>query len=506
MEKNLEKKNIVKIIENLRKKKKKIVLCHGVFDLVHYGHILHFESAKQFGDILIVSITKDKFIKKGIDRPVFNEIQRLKYLSEIEIIDYVYICKTESAEDSIKMFKPNFYVKGPDYKNNLLDHTRKIYFEKKLVEKLKGKIIYTNDEKFSSSEIINKENLLNLSNDQINYIRVIKNKFGYNYIKDKIKGFKTIKTLLVGELIFDNYCFGNIIGKSGKEPHLVLKEINDEFYIGGAGVVARHISSFVRNVQFISSFGNEPFLKDILKKSLDKNIIQNFLEPYKKYSSIVKKRYIDKISNYKMFGSYILPSKSNKNFSEILISKIKTKLKKTDMIIICDYGHDFFDKKSSNFISKIRKFKALTAQLNSANIGYHSLNNYQNIDALIINETELRQELREDKLNLNILANTLIKKNKIKNLIVTRGKDGVTLFRNGLKALSCPAFANQAIDKVGAGDAMLSISALAIKKKLEPEIVLFLGSIAAAISVKSIGNKISVNMNELDRIIQFMLK
>ena len=308
MEKNLEKKNIVKIIENLRKKKKKIVLCHGVFDLVHYGHILHFESAKQFGDILIVSITKDKFIKKGIDRPVFNEIQRLKYLSEIEIIDYVYICKTESAEDSIKMFKPNFYVKGPDYKNNLLDHTRKIYFEKKLVEKLKGKIIYTNDEKFSSSEIINKENLLNLSNDQINYIRVIKNKFGYNYIKDKIKGFKTIKTLLVGELIFDNYCFGNIIGKSGKEPHLVLKEINDEFYIGGAGVVARHISSFVRNVQFISSFGNEPFLKDILKKSLDKNIIQNFLEPYKKYSSIVKKRYIDKISNYKMFGSYILQS------------------------------------------------------------------------------------------------------------------------------------------------------------------------------------------------------
>ena len=82
MEKILEKNNSIKILENLRKAKKKIILCHGVFDLVHYGHILHFKSAKQLGDVLIVSITKDKYIKKGIGRPLFNEIQRLKYLSE----------------------------------------------------------------------------------------------------------------------------------------------------------------------------------------------------------------------------------------------------------------------------------------------------------------------------------------------------------------------------------------------------------------------------------------
>jgi rfaE bifunctional protein kinase chain/domain/rfaE bifunctional protein nucleotidyltransferase chain/domain len=506
MKKILEKNSSIKILENLKKNKKKIVLCHGVFDLVHYGHILHFKSAKQLGDVLIVSITKDKYIKKGIGRPLFNEIQRLKYLSEIEVIDYLYICETESAEDSIKMIKPNFYAKGPDYKNNLLDDTKKIYLEKKLVEKFRGKIVYTNDEKFSSSAIINRENLLYLSNDQDNYLKILKKKFGYNYIKSKIRSFKTIKTLLVGELIFDHYCFGNVIGKSGKEPHLVLKEINNEFYVGGAGAVARHLSSFVKNVQLIAPFGNEVSFKDILKKSFHKNIFINFLKPYEKYSSIVKKRFIDKVSNYKMFGSYILPKKPYKGFSEILISMIKAKLKNTDMIIVCDYGHDFLDKRSANFISKIKKFKALNAQLNSANIGYHSLNNYKNVDALIINEAELRHELREEQLDLNILANTLMKKNRIKNLIITKGKKGAILFRNGLKPVSCPAFADQSIDKVGAGDAMLSISALAIKKNLEPELVLFLGSIAAAISVKSVGNKVFININELDRIIQYMLK
>lgn len=504
MKKILEKKNIKKILK--KTKNKKIVLCHGVFDLVHYGHILHFKSAKELGDILIVSITKDKFIKKGIGRPLFNEFQRLKYLSEIEIIDYIYLCETESAADSIKIFKPNFYVKGPDYKNNLLDKTKKILLEKKLVEKFKGIVIYTNDKKFSSSAIINDKNLLGFDNEQDDFIKMIKSKFGYDYIKNKLGGFQNEKPLLIGELIFDQYCFGNIIGKSGKEPHLVLKEIKNEFYVGGTGAVARHLSTFVNNIKLISPFGGEAFFKKILKKSFNKNILSNFLKPNVNYHSIVKKRFIDQFSNYKMFGSYILPTKPNDKFSDILISNIKKNIKNTNMMIICDYGHDFLDKKSAQFISKIKKFKALNAQLNSANIGYHTLNNYKDIDALIINEAELRQELRGEKLDLSILAKILIDKNRIKNLIVTSGAAGVMLFRKNLKTITCPAFASQAIDKVGAGDAMLSIAALAIKQDLEPEITLFLGSIAAAISVKSIGNKVSVDINELDRIIQFMLK
>jgi rfaE bifunctional protein kinase chain/domain/rfaE bifunctional protein nucleotidyltransferase chain/domain len=506
MKKILDKKSFTKIINKLRDSKKIIVLCHGVFDVVHYGHIMHFKSAKKFGDVLIVSISRDKFIKKGMGRPLFNEVQRLKYLSEIEVIDYLYVCETDSAADSIKIIKPNYYVKGPDYKNNLLDNTKKIFLEKKLVNKFKGKIIYTEDEKFSSSVIINEKNLLNFDSEQDNYIKKIKNKFSYNYIKNKILNFKKLKPLLIGELIFDHYCFGNIIGKSGKEPHLVLKEINNEFYVGGAGAVARHLSSFVHSVQMISPFGNENFFKQIIRKSFGNNIVKNFLKPEENYSSIIKKRFIDKVSNYKMFGSYILPEKPSKKFSEILISKIKTRIKNSDMIIICDYGHDFLDKKSANFISKLKKFKALNAQLNSANVGYHSVNNYKNIDALVINEAELRQELREERLNLSILAQTLIRRNKIKNLIVTRGKNGATLFRKDSKELSCPAFAHQSVDKVGAGDAMLAISALAVKQNLEPELVLFLGSIAAAICVKTIGNKISVDIDELDKIIQYILK
>jgi rfaE bifunctional protein kinase chain/domain/rfaE bifunctional protein nucleotidyltransferase chain/domain len=505
MEKILDKKYFIEVLKKLRNKKK-IVLCHGVFDLVHYGHIMHFKSAKQHGDILIVSITRDKFIKKGFNRPIFNEIQRLKYLSEIELIDYLYICETESAEDSIKTIKPNFYVKGPDYKDNSLDFTKKIYIEKSLVEKFNGKIIYTNDKKFSSSTIINEKNLLSFNDELENFVKNIKNKFGYNYIKEKIKNFKKSKILIVGELIFDNYCFGDIIGKSGKEPHLVLRENKNEFYVGGSGAIARHISSFVNEVNIIAPFGNEFFLKKIIKKSFDKNIIKNFLKPEDEYSSIIKKRFIDRDSGYKMFGSYILPNKTDVKFSKILISKIKSSVKNSDMMIVSDYGHDFLDKISANFISNIKIFKALNAQVNSANIGYHALNNYKNMDAVIINESELRKELREEYLDLSMMAFDFIKKKKIKNLIITRGKKGAILFRSNLKPVHCPAFVKNSIDKVGAGDAMLSIAAIAIKHKLEPELVLFLGSIAAAISVKTVGNKYTTNLQELDKTIQYLLQ
>ena len=262
------KKDLINFLN--QNKNKKIVLCHGVFDLVHYGHIMHFKSAKKHGDILVVSITKDKFIKKGINRPIFNETQRYNYLKELQMVDYVYICETESAKESIEIIKPNFYIKGPEYKNNSLDITKKIHLEKKLVEKFGGKIIYTNDEKFSSSKIINEKNLLNYNYNQRLYIEKIKNKFGYDYIKEEIKKLSKIKVLLVGELIFDKYSFGDIIGKSAKEPHLVLKKLNSEYYVGGTGAIARHLATFVNKIQLISPFGNEIFFKKILKKKIQK--------------------------------------------------------------------------------------------------------------------------------------------------------------------------------------------------------------------------------------------
>ena len=83
--------NLIKKIQKEKRKNKKVVHCHGVFDLLHIGHVKHFKEAKKNGDFLIVSLTSDKFVNKGQGRPVFNQNLRAEFLSSFSFIDAVII-------------------------------------------------------------------------------------------------------------------------------------------------------------------------------------------------------------------------------------------------------------------------------------------------------------------------------------------------------------------------------------------------------------------------------
>ena len=128
--------SLLKKLIDFKKNKKKIVLCHGVFDLVHLGHLNISKQAKTYGDVLIVSITKDEFIKKGPGRPVFNQNQRFEYLKSIKLIDEVYMSEGDSASEAIRTIKPNYFIKGAEYINEKQDKSKKIIEEKKLVKNM----------------------------------------------------------------------------------------------------------------------------------------------------------------------------------------------------------------------------------------------------------------------------------------------------------------------------------------------------------------------------------
>ena len=155
-----------------KKQNKKIVLCHGVFDLLHLGHIRHFREAKTYGDILVVSITPDKYVNKGPGRPAFNEKYRAEALSHLKNIDYVTINNSATAVNVIKKIKPKIYCKGPDYKDNKKDITGEIKNEIKAINKCNGKIVYTKDITFSSSKLINEYGDL-YSQSQKSFIKTV---------------------------------------------------------------------------------------------------------------------------------------------------------------------------------------------------------------------------------------------------------------------------------------------------------------------------------------------
>ena len=165
---------LTKKIELEKKKNKKIIHCHGVFDLIHVGHIKHFKEAKEIGDFLVVSITSDKYVNKGSGKPIFSENLRAEVLSSLEYIDAVYINRYTTPEKLISLIKPDIYFKGPDYKNTKKDITKNILKEISSVKKYGGRVAYSNDITFSSSNLINRVND-SISVNQKNTLIKIKN-------------------------------------------------------------------------------------------------------------------------------------------------------------------------------------------------------------------------------------------------------------------------------------------------------------------------------------------
>ena len=297
---------LAKTISKLKKNGKKIVLCHGVFDLLHIGHIKHFKEAKNLGDILIVTLTSDRFVNKGPKRPAFNEKLRLEAIAALESVDYVALNTSSTAISPIQKLKPNIYCKGPDYKNNNNDLTGQIKNEVNAIKKIGGRIIYTDDITFSSSKLLNKYGNI-YTEQQKTTLNKIKKKYSFSKIKALIDNFKKIKVLVIGEIIIDQYVFCEALGKSGKEPMLVLRDIKMEEYLGGSAAIARHLSQFCKNISLLSMVGEKgEFINKILK-NLPKNI--NFRYIRKKNSpTIIKKRFLDNYTNNnnKVLGVYTM--------------------------------------------------------------------------------------------------------------------------------------------------------------------------------------------------------
>jgi len=489
--------NLQQLTADIKSTGKKVVHCHGVFDLLHIGHIKHLEEARSFGDLLVVTITPDEFVNKGPNRPSFTTQLRLEALAALESVDYVAANKWPIAVETIKLLLPNIYCKGPDFKIQTEDITGKIFEEEEAIKSVGGEIKYTNDITFSTSNLLNKFGYV-FNKAQKSFIQNLLKEQDFHEIRDKIDGLKNLKVLVIGETIIDQYVFCEALGKSGKEPVLVLRELDMEQYVGGAAAIARHLSDFCGTVSLLSMLGENKEYEDFVLEHLPDNIETSFI--YKKSApTIIKKRFVDHITKNKSLGVYsVNDSQMNSENLKQLISFIYEMIPKHDLVIVSDYGHGFLCKKTAHEISRQSIFTSLNAQINSSNIGYHTLKNYRNINCTIINENELRYELRDRESSIKTLIQRLAKRLKIKYLVVTQGSNGAILYDSDNKKFdNCPAYANNVLDKIGAGDAMLSLLSCSLKSGFDTNLSLLIGSLAAAQSVETIGNSTKVSKVQL---------
>lgn len=144
-----------KKIKSLKSEGKKIVHCHGCFDLMHPGHIKYFQAARKMGDILVVTVTPDIYIDKGHGRPVFNQSLRAESIAALECVDYVAINKWPTAEETLRLLRPHIYVKGQEFEK-LEDKTRKLQREYRVIQEIGTELRFTHEIVFSSTELLSK--------------------------------------------------------------------------------------------------------------------------------------------------------------------------------------------------------------------------------------------------------------------------------------------------------------------------------------------------------------
>jgi len=134
---------------------KRVAHCHGCFDLVHPGHIKHLQAARRLADALVVTVSPDRFVDKGPGRPAFPEQLRVESIAALECVDYAAVNRWPTAEQTILLLRPDYYVKGQEFERPQ-DRTEKLEREVAAVREAGGEMRFTHEFVSSSTALLNK--------------------------------------------------------------------------------------------------------------------------------------------------------------------------------------------------------------------------------------------------------------------------------------------------------------------------------------------------------------
>jgi rfaE bifunctional protein kinase chain/domain/rfaE bifunctional protein nucleotidyltransferase chain/domain len=489
----------------LKEKNRRVVLCHGVFDLMHPGHILHFQAAKKHGDVLVVTVTPDQHVNKGPHRPVFNHRLRMESIAALECVDYVALNQWPTAVETILKLKPNFYVKGQDYSNGAADITGKIKDEIDAVKKVLGKVIFTNEEMFSSSHLINKF-FSTIPHATQEYLNKFREKYSADDILGHLKSLSNLRVLVVGEAILDQYCYCQPLGKSPKETIVASKFLSEEYFAGGTLAIANHIAGVCGKVSLITPVGNDRSTLEFFEEKLLDNV-ELYTLKVEGRPTVTKRRFVEPNFLTKMFEIQYLddrpiPFSAEQKCLDIL----REQLNKHDIVVLADFGHGFLTTRLCNEIASTSKFLCVNTQTNSANLGFNPATKYKNVDYVAIDEPELKLALRTKYGDIKEMAKELKQQINTETLLVSRGPNGSMVISRDGTIHETPVMSTHVVDRTGAGDALFALTSPCAYKGLPPDVLGFIGNCAGAIKVGTVCNRDPINRISLSKFITAILK
>lgn len=479
-----------------------IVHCHGVFDLLHIGHIRYLQKAKRLGDVLVVTLTADRFVNKGPHRPVFHQEYRADALAALDCVDYVAINEAPTAVAVLETIQPDIYAKGAEFAEN---KTPELLQEEAIMQKLGGRVEFIAEVTSSSSFLLNNY-LSPFSRETENYLNQIREKFSSNDILKPLQEARSTNVLVVGEAIIDEYCNCSASGMSSKAPVLVTRFENQQRFAGGALAVANHLAGFCDDVTLCAMVGSHSSEENWLREQLRENVTAHFVAKPDS-PTIVKRRYRESYFGVPLFAVDFLndcpwgPADENR-FLELLGELTADR----DLIVVSDFGHAMLGTESIKLLCQQPEFLAVHPQANAANFGFHSISKYPRADYICLAQREMEIEHRERTEIQPSMLRKVAEKREAQTVAVTVGQAGCLCYDREQETIRAPSLATQIRDRVGAGDNFFALTALCAYAKTPLEQLAFLGNVAGAEAVNTIGHSQYLEEQTLRRHVESLLK
>jgi bifunctional ADP-heptose synthase (sugar kinase/adenylyltransferase) len=467
-------------------RKRKAIMCHGVFDVVHPGHLRHLLYCKTKADVLIASLTADVHIDKGKYRPHIPQELRALNLAAFEVVDYVVIDSDPTPLKNLGRIKPDFFAKGYEYSAKGLHP--KTQEELAVVQAYGGEIIFTpGDVVFSSSQLIEAapptlrvEKLMTLMDA---------NGITFDTLRSSLDALPKQRVHVVGDTIVDSLTHTAMIGGQTKTPTMSVLFERRTDYIGGAGVVAEHLRAAGAQVTFSTVLGNDA-LKDFVIEGLTKAgvdcraVIDGTRPTTNKNANVA--------AGYRLLKVDTL---DNHAISDDIVGKITDAMGSvpSDAIVFSDFRHGIFNRRTiPPLVAAIPPgvFKVADSQVASR---WGNITEFADFDLITPNEREARFALADQDSGVRPLASALYDAARCKTLILKLGDRGVLTCRHGgHEALDSffvvDSFVDRLVDGVGAGDALLAYATLCMLATKSNVIATIIGVLAAACECERDGN------------------
>lgn len=494
---------------SLHDRGQKIVLCHGVFDLLHPGHISHLQEAKAMGDILVVSITAASYVNRGPGRPIFSDDLRLYSLASLASVDYVLLAPVPTALDVIDRVQPDFYCKGHEYADFSKDVTQNIDREAERVRSYGGDIRYAGEIVFSSTKLIN--NYLDVLPPEVkSYANEFSQQYPLEKIQEGINAMQKLKVLVLGDVIIDEFIYATVQGLTSKGRVISTRFLKEEKHLGGSLAIARHIANFADSVTIAGVLGNEPDIHSLILNNINGGIRLD-LQYEDGYPTVIKRRYIERQGmreDYnKLFSiNYLEEEGPSPAHRQKLLERLQKTIRDYDIVVVADYGHGLIDTELMEMVQEKSPFLALNCQTNSSNHGYNLITKYKRADTFCVDEQEIRLAFSSRYGDHSHLLQKLHKHLGSQQGWLTLGSSGsLGINAKGEEELT-PALTLDVKDTIGAGDAFFALASLSAKLELPVAVGSLLGNLAGAIAANVLGNAEPVEKGRLLKFLTTVLK